>query len=72
MTKYKRVLTYLVFFVVIEAICIAIFANNIWSDNPYSWWGIIRVISLLVPLVMGVLTYAIIRLILRIRQLRRL
>jgi len=71
-TKYKRVMAFLTFFVVIEAIYVAIFAYNIWSNNPYSWWGIIRAISLLIPLAMGVLIYAVIRLVLRIRQLRRL
>ena len=70
--KYKRLLIFLAFFVVIEAICVAIFTPNIWGDYPYSWWGIIRVISLLVPLVMGALIYAIIKLMLRIKQLRRL
>ena len=63
--KYKRVLAFLAFFVVIE---IAILPN-IWSDYPYSWWIIIRVISL--PVVGG-LMYAIIKLMLRIKQLRRL
>jgi len=71
-TKYKRVLAFLAFFVVIEAICVATFTHNIWGDYPYSWWGIIRVISLLIPLVMGILIYAIVRLMLRIRKLRRL
>ncbi|MFC2062367.1 DUF2812 domain-containing protein [Chloroflexota bacterium] len=70
--KYKRVLAFLAFFVVIDAILVAVYANNVWGDNPYSWWGIIRAISLLVPLVMGGLIYAIIRLNLRIRKLRRL
>ena len=67
--KYKRVLTYLAFFVIIW---IAIFSRNIWSDNPYSWWGIIRVISILVTLVMLFFIYAIIKLMLRIRKLRKL
>jgi len=64
--KYKRLLAFLAFFVVIW---IVLFGRNIWSDNPYSWWVIIQVISLLV---IGSLIYVIIRLILRIRQLRRL
>ncbi|MFC1985864.1 DUF2812 domain-containing protein [Chloroflexota bacterium] len=62
---YKKVLVYLAFLVVIEIV----FFNNILIDDPYSWWGIIRVIYLLV---MGGLIYSIIRLVLRIRQLRRL
>jgi len=63
--KYKRVLAFLAFFVVI----LIVVSHNILIDNPYSWWGIIRVIYLLV---MGGLIYAIIRLMLRIRKLRRL
>ncbi|MFC1933967.1 DUF2812 domain-containing protein [Chloroflexota bacterium] len=62
---YKKVLAYLAFLVVIEIG----FFNNILIDDPYSWWGIIRVIYLLV---MGGLIYSIIKLMLRIRQLRRL
>lgn len=65
-TKYKRVLTFMVIFIVIYGV---IFFRNIWGDYPYSWWFIIRVISLLV---IGGLLYSIIRLILRIRKLRRL
>ena len=63
---YKRVLAGSTFFVVIW---VAAFSHSIWGDYPYSWWGIIQVISLLV---MGCLIYAIIRLAIRIRQLRRL
>jgi len=70
--KYKRVLAYLAFFLLIESIYVVIFAHNIWGDSPYSWWGIIRAISLLVPLAALFLMYAFVRLILRIRQLRRL
>ena len=66
--KYKRVLAYLAFFVVIW---VAVFARNLWSDGPYSWWGIIRAISLLGTLIMLIFTYTIVRLVLRIRQLRR-
>lgn len=65
-TKYKRVLAFLAFYVVI---LIAVLSHNIWGDYPYSWWVIVRVIYLLC---MGSFIYAIIRLILRIRQLRRL
>jgi len=63
--KYKRVLTYLTFLTVIY---IAVL-NNVWFDYPYSWWFIIRVIYLLV--MVGLIS-SIIKLILRIRQLRRL
>ncbi|MFC2072194.1 DUF2812 domain-containing protein [Chloroflexota bacterium] len=63
--KYKRVMAFLAFYVLI----LIVFLNNILIDNPYSWWGIIRVIYLLV---MGGLIYSIIKLMLRIKQLRRL
>jgi len=63
--KYQRVLAYLAFFVVI---LIAV-SHSIWSDIPYSWWAICRVIYLLV---MGCLIFSIVRVVLRIRQLRRL
>ncbi|MFC1872056.1 DUF2812 domain-containing protein [Chloroflexota bacterium] len=63
--KYKRVLTYLTFLAVIYIV----FLNNVWFDYPYSWWFIIRVIYLLV--MVGLIS-SIIKLILRIRQLRRL
>ncbi|HUU62674.1 MAG TPA: DUF2812 domain-containing protein [Dehalococcoidia bacterium] len=68
-TKYKRVLAFLAFFVVILIAPLP----NIWSDPPYSWsyslWIILRVISLLA---MGVFMYAIIKIMLRIGQLRKL
>jgi len=70
--KYKRVLVFLAFFAVIESMLAVVYANTIWGDYPYSWWGIIRIISLLVPLAAVVFIYAIVRLMLRIRQLRRL
>ena len=63
---YKKVLAFPAFLVVIE---IAAFSHILWGDNPYSWWFIIRVIYILV---MVGLIYSIIKLILRIRQLRRL
>jgi len=68
-TKYKRVLAFLAFFVVILIAPLP----GIWGDPPYSWsyslWIILRVISLLV---MGVFMYAIIKIMLRIRHLRKL
>ena len=63
--KYKRVLTYLSSLTVI----FIVFLNNVWFDYPYSWWFVIRILYLLV---MGGQIYSIIRLVLRIRQLRRL
>ncbi|MFC2015295.1 DUF2812 domain-containing protein [Chloroflexota bacterium] len=64
--KYKRLLAYSAFFFVFW---IAVFSHNILGDFPYSWWNIIRAFYLLVT---GGLTYGIIKLMLRIRQLRRL
>ena len=64
--KYKRVLALLALYVVI---LIAVLSHNIWGDYPYSWWIIARVIYLLV---VGGFIYAIIRVAIRIRRLRRL
>jgi hypothetical protein len=63
--KYKRVLTYLGFF---YFLMIVIFGGRILSESPYAWWGAIQVIILLILLFF---TYAIIRLAVRIRQLRK-
>ncbi|MFC2019282.1 DUF2812 domain-containing protein [Chloroflexota bacterium] len=63
---YKKVLAFQAFLVVIE---IAAFSHILWGDNPYSWWFIIRIIYILV---MVGLIYSIIKLMLRIRQLKRL
>ena len=63
---YRKVLNGFACLVVIE---IAAFGHILWDDNPYSWWPIVRVVYVLV--VVG-LIYSIIRLTLRIRQLRRL
>jgi hypothetical protein len=43
--------------------------KGISMDNPYPWWGAIQVFTLLIWLFF---TYIIIRLTLRIRQLKRL
>jgi hypothetical protein len=64
--KYRRVLTFLAILAVIYGV---VFFRNIWGDYPYSWWFIIRVISFLL---MGSLLYSIVKLMLRVRQLRRL
>jgi len=64
--KHKRVLAFLAFYIVI---LIAVFPHLIWGDIPYSWWVIIRVIFLLA---MGGVIYSVIKLMLRIRQLRKL
>ena len=64
--KYKRVLTYLGFF---YFLMIVIFGGRILTDVPYSWWDAIQVFILLVLLIF---TYAIIRLAMRIRQLKKL
>ena len=64
--KYKRVLGFLWFF---WMVLLVFFGGRILTDAPYPWWGAVQVIFLLVILLY---TYAIIRLAVRIRQLRKL
>jgi len=68
-TKYKRVLTFLGFFYII---LIVVSVRGISIDNPYPWWGAIQAIQVLTLLILLLFTYAIIRLAIRIKQLRRL
>ena len=65
--KYKRILTYLgAFYIVI----IAIFSTHLVLNEAFTWWSRSRVpIILLIVLVF--MTYAIARLFLRIRKLRK-
>jgi membrane protein YdbS with pleckstrin-like domain len=63
--KYKRVLAYVCF---PYTLMIVVFVEHILNNNPYPWWEAVRVIFLLVLLL---LTYAIIRLAIRMRQLRK-
>jgi Protein of unknown function (DUF2812) len=63
--KYKRVIYYSVFFYLIF---IALFAGRITGDIPYRWWDAIQIIYLVIFLL---LTYAIIRLALRIRKVKK-
>ena len=63
---YKKVVAFQAFLVVIY---IAAFGNTLWGDAPYSWWFVVRAMYVLV---MTGLIYSIIKLTLRIRQLRRL
>jgi hypothetical protein len=46
--------------------------RGISIDNPYPWWGAIQAIQVFILLIWLFFTYIIIRLSLRIRQLRRL
>jgi len=64
--KYKRVLTYLGSFYLISIVAVGV---PILTDVPYPWWGVIQVIIIFILLLF---TYAIIRLVIRIRQLRKL
>ncbi len=64
--KYKRVLTYLGFS---YFLMIVSFGSTILTDVPYPWWDVIQVIIIFILLLF---TYAIIRLVIRIRQLRKL
>jgi hypothetical protein len=63
--KYKRVLYFLGFFYII---LIAVFWGRIWGESPYPWWDGIKIFIAVVLLIM---TYAIIRLVMRIRKLQR-
>jgi hypothetical protein len=65
--RYKRVLAFLWFFWVVLIVIFPVKGMSI--ENPYPWWGAIQVFTLLIWLFF---TYNIIRLTLRIRQLRRL
>ncbi len=62
--KYKRVLTYLGF---IEIFMVVILSSRILQHFPYPWWGAIQIFFVLV---VAILTYALIRLAVRIRQLK--
>ena len=59
--KYKRVLTVLGFFYIM-----------LIAVSPYLWWGAIQAIQVITLLVLLFFTYAIIRLAIRLRQLRSL
>jgi len=67
--KYKRILTFLWLFWIV---LVAVSARGISFDNPYPWWGAIQVVQVFTLLIWLFFTYVIIRLMLRIRQLRRL
>jgi len=65
--KYKRVLTYLGFFYFI--LMMLIFTQRVLSSDSYPWWGSIPQIIIFVVLLL--FTYAIIKLSIRIRHLRK-
>jgi hypothetical protein len=71
--KYKRVLTWLGFFYIMLIFIVSErilgFGGRIWGEDPYPWWGNVQLITLSVLLL---LTFAIIKLTLRIRQLKKL
>lgn len=62
--KYKRVIYFSVFFYLIFLV---LFTGRITGDIPYRWWDAIQIIYLIIFLM---LTYAIIRLALRIKKVR--
>jgi hypothetical protein len=64
-TKYKRLLGYLLIFLPIYTIVFV----NAFRSYPYSWWGIIRIIIFVILLLWA---YIIISLSLRIRQLKKM
>jgi hypothetical protein len=63
--KYRRLLAYLGFFLMI---LVAILLNIVISQHPYSWWGIIQSIYIFL---VAVYIFSLIRILLRIRQLKR-
>jgi hypothetical protein len=67
--RYKRELAFLGFFYFILMMLI-IPTGRLLSDDSYPWWGNIPQIIIIVVLLL--FTYAIIRLIIRMRQLRKL
>jgi hypothetical protein len=64
--KYKRVLTYIGF---MYLILLGIFLQRVFTTPLYPWWGNVHFFILLV---LTGLTYAILKLLLRIRELRKL
>jgi hypothetical protein len=64
--KYKRVLTYMGFFYFI--LMMLIFTQRTLHEDSYPWWGSIPQVIIFVVLLL--FTYAIIKLLIRIRQLR--
>jgi hypothetical protein len=66
--KYKRVLAYLGFFYF--TLLMLVLTQRILSDSSLPWWG--NVPQVIMVLVLLFFTYAMIRLVMRIKQLRRL
>jgi hypothetical protein len=71
-TKYKRVLTYIGFFYFILIILFTdlIYTGPVRWHESYPWWG--SVPQAIIFLVLLLFTYAIIRLAIRMRQLKKL
>lgn len=65
--KYKRVLTYVGFFYFV--LTMLLITQRILSDGSYPWWGTIPQVIIIVVLLL--LTYAIVRMVARMRQLRK-
>jgi hypothetical protein len=68
--KYKRMLAFLWLFWVVLVVVIPV--RGISIDDPYPWWGAIQAIQVFTLLIWLFFTYVIIRLSLRIRQLKRI
>ncbi len=64
--KYKRLVAYLGF---LDLLMIVIFSSRILQHHPYSWWNVAQIIFSVVVLF---LTYIIVRIALRIRQLKKM
>jgi hypothetical protein len=63
--KYKRIIYFSSFFYLM---CITLFIGRVTGEIPYRWWNAVQILYLLI---LVLLTYAIIKLALRIRKLRR-
>ena len=64
--KYKRLLAFLG---ILYCMNVALFVSRVMDNNPYTWWTGIQIVILIIILLM---TYAILRLLLRVRQLKKL
>lgn len=64
--KYRNVIAYLGF---VEFFMIVILSSRILQHFPYPWWGAIQVFF---GFVVGILTYVLIRIALRIRKLKKM
>jgi hypothetical protein len=63
--KYRRLLAYLGFFLIF---LVVIFLDIVISQHPYAWWGGVQFIYMVM---VAVYIFSVVKIMLRIRQLRR-